>query len=340
MTKSVILHKVELLVATGVFVLVLILSLVPVGYRTTAPGYNHEAGDFISIDGGYESEGTFHTTSVISLNRTTILQRWVGDFLRAVDVVEQPEYYDDINISDLRVSGALAKNDSLVKSLVVGASRSQFEIEYSTNKVVYLTYFLLDSNTLEIGDIVLSVNGNTDITAAVSAAECEETAQFTVLRDDIELTFDVMKHRQEDNTCLFGVLIRELTEVSSTEIEYTFHPSLTTGSSGGLMQSLYIFNQLTPNDLTGGLRIAGTGTISPDGSVGPIGGVRQKIYTSVMNDIDVFFIPYLSDSPTDNYIIALEAIAELETDMILVPVSNIDDAIAYLESRFGGAFNE
>jgi PDZ domain-containing protein len=43
------------------------------------------------------------------------------------------------------------------------------------------------------------------------------------------------------------------------------------------MFALGIIDKLTPGDLTGGKKIAGTGTIDPDGVVGPIGGIRQKL---------------------------------------------------------------
>ena len=49
------------------------------------------------------------------------------------------------------------------------------------------------------------------------------------------------------------------------------------GPSAGLMFSLAIYDTLTPGSLTGGADIAGTGTITPAGKVGPIGGIQQKI---------------------------------------------------------------
>ena len=49
------------------------------------------------------------------------------------------------------------------------------------------------------------------------------------------------------------------------------------GPSAGLMFSLAIYDVLTPGELTGGKDIAGTGTMEDDGTVGPIGGIRQKV---------------------------------------------------------------
>ena len=49
------------------------------------------------------------------------------------------------------------------------------------------------------------------------------------------------------------------------------------GPSAGLMFSLGIYDTLTEGSMTGGEVVAGTGTIDPDGTVGPIGGIDQKI---------------------------------------------------------------
>jgi PDZ domain-containing protein len=230
------------------------------------------------------------------------------------------------------------KDDSLANSLVAGILQAGYEIDFTNYLTVYLTYNYLDENTLVIGDKVISVNGN-DPSTEISTTTCGDIVTFEVLRDDETLFFDIEKHAIGDN-CLFGAYLSSLTEVNSTEITYELVETNTGGPSGGLMQSLYIFNQLTPNDLTGGLQIAGTGTIDEYGNVGKIGGIEQKIITSAMNEMDVFFVPYLSDSETDNYIEALRVLEGLETDMVLVPVQTIEDAINYLESRFGGAFDE
>jgi PDZ domain-containing protein len=63
------------------------------------------------------------------------------------------------------------------------------------------------------------------------------------------------------------------------------------GPSAGLMFSLAIYDTLTPGSLTGGAVVAGTGTISPNGSVGPIGGIQQKIVAAADAGATLFFVP-------------------------------------------------
>ena len=94
------------------------------------------------------------------------------------------------------------------------------------------------------------------------------------------------------------------------------------GPSAGLMFTLTLYNMLTPADLTGGRRIAGTGTINPDGSVGPIGGVQQKVAAAEAAGAKYFL------SPAENYADAASAAVRIK----IIKVASVQDAIAFLQS--------
>ena len=57
------------------------------------------------------------------------------------------------------------------------------------------------------------------------------------------------------------------------------------------MMSMAIYDTLTPGSMTGGADIAGTGTITPAGKVGPIGGIQQKIAAARDSGAELFFVP-------------------------------------------------
>jgi PDZ domain-containing protein len=67
------------------------------------------------------------------------------------------------------------------------------------------------------------------------------------------------------------------------------------GPSAGLAMALAIVDDLTPGDLTGGKRIAVTGTIGPDGSVGQIGAIQQKAITAKAAHARIFIVPACGD---------------------------------------------
>src|SRR5690606_20836200 len=112
------------------------------------------------------------------------------------------------------------------------------------------------------------------------------------------------------------------------------------GPSAGLMFTLEILDQLTEGDLTKGYKIAGTGEMNEDGTVGRIGGVEKKVVAAHEDEMEIFFVP--DDEITEkmkkanpkiisNYEAALDTAKKINTKMKIVPVKTIDDALDYLE---------
>jgi PDZ domain-containing protein len=99
------------------------------------------------------------------------------------------------------------------------------------------------------------------------------------------------------------------------------------GPSAGLMFTLGIIDKLTDGDLTDGRFIAGTGTIDPDGTVGPIGGVLLKLITAHDAGATVFLVP------ADN---CAEAITQIPDGLQLVKVATLNDAMTALQTLKDG----
>jgi PDZ domain-containing protein len=111
------------------------------------------------------------------------------------------------------------------------------------------------------------------------------------------------------------------------------------GPSAGLMFSLEVYSRLINQDLTKGYRVAGTGTISPDGKVGVIGGIRHKVVAADRKKADIFFTPKdlrpsagESFTPVLNATEAMEQAKAIGSAMKIVPVATLDEAVAYLQS--------
>ena len=108
------------------------------------------------------------------------------------------------------------------------------------------------------------------------------------------------------------------------------------GPSAGLAFTLALIDELTPGDLTGGNNIAVTGTISLDGSVGPIGGLTQKVSAVRQHGVDVFLVPASQQEVADG---ADELRQRLDDaghgDVEIVPVATLDEALAALV-KLGG----
>jgi len=94
------------------------------------------------------------------------------------------------------------------------------------------------------------------------------------------------------------------------------------GPSAGLMFTLGVYDVVTSQDLTGGRKIAGTGTIDLEGNVGRIGGVQQKVVAAERAGAGYFL------SPAENYPDALA----MATRITVIEVTTAQDAISFLSS--------
>ncbi|MDQ0113032.1 S16 family serine protease [Paenibacillus harenae] len=97
------------------------------------------------------------------------------------------------------------------------------------------------------------------------------------------------------------------------------------GPSAGLVFALQSIDLLTVGDLTGGSRIAATGTITPDGKVGPIGGIKQKVVITSREGAQLFLVP------EGNYKEAKAKAKQLGTAMEVVGVTNLKDALGKIK---------
>lgn len=117
-------------------------------------------------------------------------------------------------------------------------------------------------------------------------------------------------------------------EISLAIVRFPFDVNLNInreigGPSAGLMFSLGIYDTLTPGSLTGGETIAGTGTMDLNGTVGPIGGIEQKIAASREAEAKIFLVP------ADN---CADIVDARPGDMRLVKVTQLSDAIASVKA--------
>lgn len=97
----------------------------------------------------------------------------------------------------------------------------------------------------------------------------------------------------------------------------------TGGPSGGLIFSLGLVELLTPEDLLQGRKIAGSGTISPDGRVGAIGGIAEKIIAAKKAGASILF------ASQEN----CDEIPQKVSGIRVIAISNLDQAVAYLLQR-------
>lgn len=209
------------------------------------------------------------------------------------------------------------------------------ELGYDVKPMVRV-YSLTDDSAaqgiLQEGDVIRAANGTpiTDTPALREIINAGDGApvDLTVERDGqtLDVTITPQASTADGETVwLIGV---------STMHDYDFPIQVTIqldnvgGPSAGMMFALGIIDTLTDGELNGGERVAGTGTIDAAGTVGPIGGIRQKMFGAV-DAGDTWFL-----APADN---CDEVVGHIPDGLRVFKVSTLDDALGVLSAiRDGG----
>lgn len=149
---------------------------------------------------------------------------------------------------------------------------------------------------LEPRDVITAVDGKdvedmNGLLGALGEVEPGDQVEIGVRRGGEDKTFQITTAAAEDdkNRAVIGVLVG-IGYDFPFDVRVRIDDSIG-GPSAGLIFALSVYDTLTPGTLTGGDVIAGTGTISPDGKVGPIGGIREKIIAAAHAGAELFFVP-------------------------------------------------
>lgn len=185
---------------------------------------------------------------------------------------------------------------------------------------------------LQVGDVLTSVDGTkvTDVSelrALLSHRRIGASAVVGYTRKGVAATVTVPTVASTDDPTrpVIGI---EATEHTTFPVKVDVMLNDVGGPSAGLMFALGILDKLEPGSLTGGRRIAGTGEITPDGTVGEIGGIAQKMRGAKAAGATVFL------APAGN---CREAARSKPSGLELVKVSTLKGALAALATlRAGG----
>ncbi len=145
---------------------------------------------------------------------------------------------------------------------------------------------------IENGDILESINGKPITSLAVVQEELAAgkgaPATLVIQRAGESITQTITPKDNGAGRYILGVMLKYL---FTFPFDVNISLEKVGGPSAGMMFSLGIIDTVTPGDLTGGKHVAGTGTITPDGVVGPIGGIRQKMLGARAGGATVFLAP-------------------------------------------------
>ncbi|MGN8024847.1 YlbL family protein [Microbacterium sp. 22242] len=151
------------------------------------------------------------------------------------------------------------------------------------------------SGLLQPKDVVVAVDGADPADADAMRAQIQKAAgapvTLTIERDGTREDVAVTPRKQESNGSSAWLLGVTLQQTYDFPVDVKLQLDNVGGPSAGMMFALGIIDTLTPGELNGGKQVAGTGTITADGTVGAIGGIRQKLYGARAAGADYFLAP-------------------------------------------------
>jgi len=289
-----------------------VLTFLPTPYVIQRPGpvYNtlgtaaDEDGEqvpLISVEGAetFETAGSLDLTTVQVVGNRQRTPSWFELALAWTDSSKAVVPLDSVFPEGVTTEQRDAQNATLmVDSQHEATAAALGELGYDTGAQVAVVEAVGGTpadGVLEADDIITAIDG----TAVDSAKQLRQKIQdaegdaveLTVLRGGEEKTVEITpEERAADGkkTWVVGVTLRTDYDFP---IDVTIQLDNVGGPSAGMMFALGIIDTLTPGELNGGEDVAGTGTIEADGTVGPIGGIRQKLYGARDAGADFFLAP-------------------------------------------------
>jgi PDZ domain-containing protein len=279
------------------------LSFLPSGYVIERPGQVFNVMG--EIDGkevisssdleSYQSESRFDITTVSLLGNREANPNWIqvlaawadpNQLVLPIDQVFPP----NLSTAEVRAESTFQMEVSQQDAIAVALKQMGYQVPRS----LYVNSVIEDtpaSKKLVAGDFVISAQGAAistfeELKAAIQTTGAAELL-LGVVRDGVEQEIAITPAKQEDSFVI-GAMLGYTYDFPATILLQLGDVG---GPSGGLMFTLGILDSFTPDSLAGKNHVAGTGTISSEGQVGPIGGIRLKVIAARDAGATIFLAP-------------------------------------------------
>lgn len=316
-----------------IIVIIIVINLIPTDYYLISPGQAINLSKNIIVENGEkDARGCFLLTSTTIVKANLLL--YIYSFFdpnidlknkseNMIEGVDQEEYID--------IMEELMRESKMI-SKVVALKKAGYNPEIS-GKGIIIKKILENSpakNKLMPGDVIVKVNQYSvrtieEFSNIIQSYTMNQIIRITFLRNN--LTYSISVPLIELPTMDYGVERLGIGMYATTynlqckfPIKIEIDLDKIKGPSAGLMIALEILNQLTENDLSNGLMIAGTGNLSVEGKITEVDGIKQKIISALKQKADIFLVP------KENYQEALK----FSQSIRVIAVENFDDVIMKL----------
>ncbi|MGE3619894.1 MAG: PDZ domain-containing protein [Acidimicrobiia bacterium] len=327
-------------IVAALFVLSLIgASLLPVPYYALRPGSAVPLDGLLAIEGvdEYPTDAPVAYTTV-RVGRATLVEALIGWVDDDVDVLRS-ELIDGGRSADEndRYNQALMV-DSKQVAIAVALRRLGHPVTITTAgvRVEAVVAGQPAEGVLQRGDVVRSVDGEVldrpgELGQLLQVGGPGATHELGLVRppatEPTTVSVTTAAAADDPSRAVVGIVPREQVAQVDLPFDVAVDSGDVGGPSAGLAFTLAIVDHLSPGDLTGGLKVAVTGTMSLDGVVGPVGGAVQKAVAVRDAGYDLFLVPSAEYDAVQ---------AKVGRSVEVVAVDTLDQALEALAAR-GGA---
>lgn len=309
-------------------------SILPSGYVIERPGTSFDVNGevdgerVISVNNAesFESSTRLDVLTVSVLGNQDSTPGWIEILLAWIDPQQRVLPVDEIfppdkTTEEVRAESVAMMETSQQEAVAVALAQLGYEFEPEVY-VSMVTEGGAASGSLVAGDFIKEVSGE----SIESIEQLQNLIQIsngspievTVERDGEESSFQLTPQESE-NRFLIGVMVGYTYDFP---VEIDLQLGNVGGPSGGMIFALGVYDSLTEGSMMGDSHIAGTGTISSNGLVGPIGGVDLKMLAAARDGVDLFLAPEANCS---------EIISSQPEDLLVVPVADFTEALSTIE---------
>jgi len=318
-------------------------GFVPTPYYAQSPGTVRNTEPLISVEGAAtftDDNGEIGYTTV-RLGPATLLEVMGGVFDEDVRLVPERDVIGVADPEENRQLNLQMMVDSKNVAAAVALRSLGYEVPESGDGAVIVEVGpdAPATGILSPGDTITAVDGtdisfDRELSAAIAAHAPGDTISLTVVpatgaatrTDEVVLGTRPGGAPEDPPVAFLGVA----SSTSNLSYDLPFTVDIDSadvgGPSAGLAFSLGVIDVLTPGSLSGGGRVATTGTIDIDGKVGPIGGIEQKVAAVIDAGIGVFLVPAGEGAA---------ARVRAGDDVRIIEVGSLDEALAALADLGG-----
>lgn len=331
----------------AVIAIVYVFGYLPTPYVVYKPGLAEDVGPMVHVEEADVAEDSVFMLTTVRQMYPNWLLFWYAranpnwDIYKKADIFREGETRQEYT---QRQQYVMLTSQSSAMQAAYHAAGVPFELSYEGIVVLRTIAGMPAAEKLQAGDRILSINGtkvskSEEVIGLVSAASVGDQVMVGFSRNDIQQEAEIEIgdfSKLPDSGAAsaapspgLGIQPADLIAVKSQNPGEQVEIKVDDigGPSAGLIFALEIYDQLTSGDLTKGYRIAGTGEIGTSGKVGAIGGVKHKVVAADHEHADIFF------SPRDNAADALAKAKAIKTEMKVISVDTLQEALDYLAQQ-------